>query len=152
MKKIIFGLAWVLVLSGCISIASPGKSKMYFVQGGEFEINAQQPDKLNYFVVLNVKNPSRSTQYIKTEFENPCNHLAPIVQVDTLALKEQKLLLRSPALECLQPDRYYKVVVKTYSDTAMSNQVDQLVHNVYSIADSKKLMTNSGKEEIYYAP
>lgn len=153
MKKIIYGLVGVLVLSGCMAIVSPGKSCKYNVQGGEFEIAAGVPDQVNYFLVLNVKKPSRSPYYINTEFENPCDHLQPIVTETTLAPKEKKLLLKSPVLECVKPNRYYKIVVRTYDDAAKTHRVDQLVHSVYSIVDSQELKVNYGTDdELYYAP
>ena len=152
MKRIIYGLAGVMALSGCLAIASPGKSNMYAVQGGEFEINAQQQEKVNYFLVLNVKKTSRATYYIKTEFENPCNHLNPLISESVLAAKEKKVLLRSPALECVKPNRYYKIVISTYDDAAKTHRVDRIVHSVYSLFDSSNLLMNYNKEDLYYAP
>ena len=145
MKKTIYGLAWIVALTGCVTVISPGKSPMFNVQGGEFEISGKQSDKLDYFVVLNVKKPDNKTYYLTAGFEDPCNHNNEIMSDVTLGSKEKKVLLRSPALDCVKASRYYRVTVKTYDDQAKTHLVDRLTHKVYSLMDSTKLMLDSGK-------
>ena len=152
MKKFMYGIFLIVLLTGCVTIISPGKSKMYFVQGAEFELNARQSDRVNYFVVLGVKEPAGVPRYLEVEFQDPCKSKQPIKKIVTIPIKEDKVLLRSPALDCLQSRRYYKVIIKTYSDAQRKNLVDTLIHKVYSLIDSGKLSKDFGKEIMYYAP
>jgi hypothetical protein len=138
-KGLVVVLLSVLFLSGCLTLVSPAKGRVLAVQGSEFQPHFPETDKLHYFVAVNVMKPSADPLYLDVAYENPCDSKSPITDILTLESKQRKVLLQSPAVDCVKYSRYYRVKVLVYDSSDRSREIDRITQKVYATRSSQSL-------------
>ncbi len=137
----------VVCLYGCVSIHPPAQSRLFAVQGAELTQAFPQTNYLRYFVALNVKRPSKDPIYIDAWWENPCDRKNPLLTNVVLNPNQTKLLLESPALQCVEKNRYYTMSLKAFDSLDKKKPVDRLSQKIFATLGSFTLEKNLRPQE-----
>lgn len=117
------------------TLPKPAESKMLFVKGAGFNVEAGHPEGTTYQLMLNVKDSGTPPFFIEAEYENPSDIKNPFIETQAVSGGQETIQLTSKNFDfnSLKEGKFYTVKINVYTDQSKSNLMDVLTQKVCAV-------------------